>query len=144
MKIITEFQGEYRWLSNFWPAIVVLDGVQYPSVEHAYMAAKSTDPAWRAFCAATQSAGKVKRASKNIQLVPAWDTTKVSVMAGLLRQKFSVEPLRGLLLSTGDTLLQEGNRWGDRFWGVDLRSTPPVGQNILGRLLMNVRSELEE
>ena len=41
--MINEFQGDYRFLSNFHPAEVEMDGIKYPSVEHAYQAAKSLD-----------------------------------------------------------------------------------------------------
>jgi len=38
---IESFSGQYRFLSNFYPARVMLgDGRIYPSVEHAYQAAK--------------------------------------------------------------------------------------------------------
>jgi hypothetical protein len=36
--------------------------------------------------------------------------------------------------------LVEGNRWGDQFWGVDLRTG--LGENHLGKILMKVRDEL--
>ena len=36
---ITRFHEEYRFLSNFYPVKVEYDGVQYPTVEHAYQAA---------------------------------------------------------------------------------------------------------
>lgn len=48
--MIKEFRGEYAWLSNFTAVPVVLDGIQYPSVEHAYMSAKSKDNAWKELC----------------------------------------------------------------------------------------------
>ena len=41
--MIKEFRGEYAWLSNFASVPITLDGIQYPSVEHAYMSAKSKD-----------------------------------------------------------------------------------------------------
>ena len=47
------------------------------------------------------------------------------------------------LLATGSAELQEGNDWGDVYWGV----CPPLsgrGQNYLGRILMKVRAELRE
>src|SRR4051812_21328901 len=40
---IAEFQGEYRFLSNFWPATVEFEGIRYPTAEHAYQAAKTLD-----------------------------------------------------------------------------------------------------
>lgn len=142
MTSIDEFQGPYRFLSNFWPAQIALNGVVYRSVEHAYMAAKSVDPEWHRVCAETESPAAVKRASRGIVLRPDWDAARVSVMLDCLRQKFAVDPLRSNLLATGDAYLQEGNRWGDTFWGVDLRKSPPVGANTLGTLLMQVRAEL--
>jgi hypothetical protein len=43
-----------------------------------------------------------------------------------------------MLLLTGDEELIEGNFWGDVFWGV----CNGVGKNHLGKILMEVRSEL--
>lgn len=40
MSQILRFHGRFRFLSNFWPASVVMDGEVYPTVEHAYQAAK--------------------------------------------------------------------------------------------------------
>jgi predicted NAD-dependent protein-ADP-ribosyltransferase YbiA (DUF1768 family) len=54
--------------------------------------------------------------------------------------KFSQEPYRTLLLNTGNILIQEGNRWGDTFWGVDLNTN--VGENKLGLLIMQIREQL--
>ncbi|MFM7853304.1 MAG: NADAR family protein [Flammeovirgaceae bacterium] len=68
--MITEFQGEYRWLSNFAPVAVCMEGVVYPSVEHAYMSAKSDSIDWKMFCKRTKSPGAVKKASRDIQLIP--------------------------------------------------------------------------
>ncbi len=46
------------------------------------------------------------------------------------------------LLATDDAVLQEGNRWGDRFWGVDLATG--IGENQLGQVLMRKRRALRE
>lgn len=141
--MITEFQGEYRWLSNFAPVLVLFDGTVYPSVEHAYMSAKSGEREWKLFCEnRANSAGDVKRASRSVPLVSDWDNIKRNVMLECLRSKFSQEPYRARLLATGMKHLQEGNRWGDCYWGVDLRKAPPRGLNVLGQLLMQVREEL--
>ena len=58
--MIEQFQKEYRFLSNFWPATVWLDTRFYPtqsgeflefrSVEHAFQCAKSISPEWLIFC----------------------------------------------------------------------------------------------
>lgn len=140
--MISEFQGEYRWLSNFAPVSVCQNGVVYPSVEHAYMSAKSDSIDWKMFCKHTKSPGTVKKASRDIQLVANWDAIKVEVMGNCLRDKFLQEPYKTLLLRTGDVHIQEGNRWGDKFWGVDLRTGK--GLNTLGKLIMEIREELKE
>ena len=140
--VIAEFQGEYRWLSNFWTAQIHREGRVYRSVEHSYMAAKSDDPAWKDYCQATVNPGDVKRASRAQTLIPEWEDRKVEVMLDCLRQKFLNPQLRALLVATGDAYIQEGNRWGDKFWGVDLRLNPPRGLNKLGLLLMQVRDEV--
>jgi ribA/ribD-fused uncharacterized protein len=133
--MITEFQGANRFLSNFWPATVVLDGVTYPTVEHAYVAAKTLDPARRAEIAATAKPGDVKRLGRKLKLRGDWDEIKLSVMEDLVRQKFAHPELRRALSATGNEDLVEGNSWGDTFWGV----CRGVGQNHLGRILMRVR-----
>lgn len=33
---IDTFVGEYAFLSNFWPSWIVLDGLAFPTVEHAF------------------------------------------------------------------------------------------------------------
>jgi len=104
------------------------------------MSAKSEDPSWKLFCATVVSPGDVKRASKKICLVAGWESKKVSIMRECLRQKYSQEPYRSKLLATGEEELQEGNMWNDTFWGVSLRTGK--GQNILGKLIMEIREEL--
>ena len=48
------------------------------------------------------------------------------------------DDLRDRILQTGDTHLEEDNTWGDRIWG----TVNHQGQNLLGKILMQVRSEL--
>jgi ribA/ribD-fused uncharacterized protein len=139
MGKITSFSGPNRFLSNFWPAIVHLDGVDYPTVEHAYVAAKTLDTIKRAEVHRAATPGEAKRIGRKLQLRPDWDDVKVQVMADLLRQKFAHPALRDMLLATGNAELIEGNTWGDRFWG---QCPVGVGENHLGRLLMELRAGL--
>lgn len=135
--VIDSFRGDFGFLSNFYEASVWVDGLQYRSVEHAYQAAKAEDLSAREVIRNARRPGDAKRLGKAVRLPPDWETRKIEVMRGLLRQKFSNPLLRALLLATGDAELVEGNTWNDRFWGVCRGS----GQNWLGRLLMEVRSE---
>lgn len=135
---INSFQGEYRFLSNFWPAEVVLDGETYPSVEHAYVAAKTVDLHMRKLAKDCQTAGQVKRFGRTLPLRRDWEEVKLQIMHDLVRQKFAHSYLKEKLLATGDEELVEGNTWNDTFWGV----CRGVGENNLGKILMEVRKEL--
>ena len=136
---ITEFQGEYRFLSNFWPAWVTYEGITYPTTEHAYQASKTLDPEARKRIAALPTPAEAKAEGRKLKLRGDWETAKFVVMEDVVRLKFTRHAdLRDKLLATGDALLEEGNTWGDRVWGV----YQGQGENRLGKILMNVRDEL--
>jgi ribA/ribD-fused uncharacterized protein len=137
-KTVNGFFGEFRFLSNFTPALVRLGGCVYPSIEHAYQAAKSTDSDLRlAFQNTALTSGQAKRLGKTLIVRPDWEDIKLKVMLGLLRQKFAKPQYAQLLLATTGDLV-ETNTWGDRYWGV----CNGLGSNHLGKLLMQVRDEL--
>lgn len=140
MKKILEFQNEYRWLSNFAPCSIMFLEHEYPSVEHAYQAVKNKSTEWREFCRTEKKAGVVKKESRKIQLREDWEDKKVVFMANFLAQKYQQEPYKRLLLGTGMDYIQEGNRWGDKFWGVCLKTGE--GKNTLGVLIMGIRESL--
>jgi ribA/ribD-fused uncharacterized protein len=138
-KIINKFDGEYRWLSNFWPCKVVLEGVEFPSVEHAYQAAKTLDVETRKVISQIKTAGGAKKAGRSITLRKDWPEAKLEIMKGLVRQKFGDPTLRKLLASTENAELVEGNYWGDVEWGVYRGQ----GKNLLGKILMEIRNEIK-
>ena len=80
-----------------------------------------------------------KRMSKKVKVRDDWDTVKEGIIEGLVRQKFQDPSLREMLMSTGTEGLEEGNRWGDEFWGVSFRTGK--GDNRLGKILMKIREE---
>lgn len=133
---IDRFDGtKYRFLSNFWPAPVFFEGDEYPTVEHAYQAAKTLDPFSRNQIRMTPSPYKAKAMGREVICRPNWENIKYSVMEDLVRQKFGHQELREKLLATGEEWLEEGNTWGDTYWG----TVKGVGANNLGRILMYVR-----
>lgn len=137
--MIDEFDGKYRFLSNFYPAPVTYEGMDYASVENAYQAAKTTDVEKRKEFQFIK-ASEAKRKGKVVALRPQWNSMRVNIMHELVLQKFTVYPhLKEMLLATGVEELQEGNWWGDTFWG----TVNGVGENWLGRILMQVRRELQ-
>jgi len=143
--IITGFHSEYDFLSNFYLCPVALDGIDYPSIEHAFQAAKTDNPAERYQIQIASSPGEAKRLGRRVNLRDDWETVKLDIMLDMLRQKFTRQTELGqLLMATGDAELIEGNTWNDRFWGAVLKDEHWIGQNHLGRLLMQVRAELKE
>lgn len=133
---IETFGGEFCWLSNFYPAPVMLDGKQFPSVENAYQAAKTTSKFRGPFQDCTPE--KAKRMGRQVLLRWDWDEIKIDLMRDLLAQKFAKGTELGNKLEATSGELVEGNNWGDTFWGV----CNGVGANWLGRLLMDRRTSL--
>ena len=138
---ITIFRGRWTRLSNFAACSIWFEGHIYPSVEHAYQAAKTHDLKEREEIRHLATPNQAKKAGQKVTIREDWETAKIDIMASLLREKFSQEPDRTILLSTKDLFLVEGNWWKDTFWG---QCPLGVGENWLGRLLMSLRSEIRK
>lgn len=140
VRVINSFRGEHGFLSNFYPAKVVYEGMEYPTSEHAFQAAKSPVTGVRMIIARASSPGDAKQLGRKIALRSDWENIKLQVMEDIVRAKFSQNAdLRIMLVQgTGDAELIEGNTWGDEFWGV----CNGEGENHLGKILMEVRKEL--
>ena len=138
MEQIALFILEYRFLSNFYPSPITYEGIRYPTVEHAFQAAKSLKASDKFCIAALSTPGKAKRAGRGLKLREDWEAVKLNVMKYLLILKFQDKVLKEKLLETKGKELVEGNYWLDYFWGV----CAGKGQNHLGKLLMQVRDEL--
>ena len=138
VKPIKRFRGEYRFLSNFWDAEVTHRGRTFPTVEHAYQAAKTHDPQMRMVIQDASNPGLAKKMGSDAILRPDWEDIKVGVMGELLEKKFSIPELERKLVETYPAQLIEGNYWGDDFWGVT-DNGDGKGKNQLGKLLMKIR-----
>ena len=143
MNEINLFKDEYEVYSNFYPCIIIFEDIEYPTLEHAYQAAKTLDQNIRkkiSMIPASQ-AGKAKRLGSKVKLRPNWELIKLTIMKNLLIQKFSKEPFKSLLLNTYDIMIIEGNYWHDNYWGdcYCSKCQDIVGQNNLGKLIMKIR-----
>jgi ribA/ribD-fused uncharacterized protein len=130
---------EYGWMSNFWRATQVVDEISYITNEHYYQSQKAIGIEAKAWIASQSTPYKSMQAGRSLrafEMVPNWDLVfKFDVMLRGLRAKFSQnEDLKKLLLETGDVVLHEDSPT-DMVWGVK-------GEDRLGKLLMQVRSEL--
>lgn len=137
LDAITQFRGNYAFLSNFYDCVITFEGDDYPSVENAYQAAKcSSREARKVFTMI--SAPVAKRLGHAVFVRPDWETVKIVIMLQLVRHKFTrYSEFQKALLATGDRDLIEDNYWGDTFWGV----CRGQGTNHLGKILMKVRFE---
>ena len=136
--VIDRFVGKYGFLSNFYPCKVRYLGQDYTSVEHAFQAAKTTNSSDRETIRKCITAKEAKRLGRHIKLREDWESVKLAHMEMFVQEKFKNTKLRDWLLETGDDELVEGNFWGDTFWG----RCDGVGENHLGRIIMNVRDKI--
>jgi ribA/ribD-fused uncharacterized protein len=136
---ITYFRGEWAKLGNYSPCLIFYEGHAYQTVEHAYQAQKTTDKRLQQDIRWQPGPAQAKKLARAVPLRADWEEVKIPIMRALLKEKFSQEPEKSILLSTGDRELIEGNWWNDRFWG---QCPVGTGQNWLGRLLMELRGEL--
>lgn len=144
--VIDRFVWPWDVLSNFHQSPLIYQGITYPTVEHAFQAAKTHERFLREQIAEAKTPSVAKQLGRQVKLRGDWEDVKDSVMEELLTIKFSeIEPAM-LLNTSGDSLLVEGNNWHDQYWG-DCRCGQHIGVtglNRLGELLMVVRSRNRE
>lgn len=140
IRKIARFDGDFAFLSNFYPAIISMDGMSFLNAESAFQAQKCLNRQDRfQFC--NLSPRDAKKLGRKVKLRLDWEAIKDQVMAYVLHLKFRQHPeLGNLLIATGDAELIEGNPWRDTYWGV----CDGVGKNRLGELLMQLRNELRQ
>jgi len=133
-KEINSFDGEYKFLSNFFLHPIMWEGLVYPAVENAFQANKTTDFEER-FKFQHYTPAKAKQKGRQLDLRDDWDKIKNEVMYDILIEKFKDPELQKKLLDTHPLELVEGNWWGDEYWG----RCNGKGHNWLGIILMDVR-----
>lgn len=136
--MINAFRGEYYFLSNFFEAPVIYEGISYKNNEAAFQSAKVLDKSIRKEFSLLDPSS-AKRKGRHVQLRKDWEEVKYDIMYEICLAKFSQnENLKHKLLATHNQHLEEGNNWGDKIWG----TVKGQGENHLGKILMKVREEL--
>jgi len=134
------------FMSNFYPAPFDAWGVEWPTSEHYFQAAKffETDPTWAEAVRVAPTASEAAKRGRNRShpIDPRWDDgMRVGAMMLALVLKFKAHhDLRGRLLSTGDEMLIEHTA-NDSYWG---DGGDGSGRNRLGLLLMELRNALTD
>lgn len=138
--MINQFRGDHAFLSNFYPSPLRYKGEPFLNSEAAYQAQKAVHAKDRKDFY-NLSGRDAKRLGRDVEMRDDWEKVKIQFMREILREKFTQsEELKAKLLATGDEPLEEGNTWGDMFWG----KVNGVGGNWLGRLLMELRGNLKK
>lgn len=134
---------EHGCFSNFAPYPIRLGGKIWPTSEHYFQAQKFEDEGQREAVRKAKSpmlAARMGRDRKN-KLRRDWESVKVSVMTEAMRAKFTQhDELLATLLGTGDAKIVEHTE-NDDYWG---DGGDGSGKNMLGQILMRIRSELKE
>jgi ribA/ribD-fused uncharacterized protein len=143
-KYVFFYEQDFYVLSNFSAFSLMWKERLFPTSEAAYHFEKFPHNAllqsriWLARSA--HEAFKIAEQNKE-NCRPDWDVVKVDIMREILRAKVQQhEYVHRKLLATGDRELIEDS-WRDDFWGWGPNRD---GQNMLGKLWMEIRTELRE
>jgi ribA/ribD-fused uncharacterized protein len=136
---VSSFSGPFAFLSNSARTPIEVEGLRYPTVEHAYSSLQVADEAVAAQIRLIPTpSGSIER-RRRIRAKPDWVTQKIEVMAQLLAAKFAPgERAASQLIATGKATLRNEVWWDDSFWGV----VNGAGENRLGRMLEELRNRL--
>ena len=158
---IIGFKKEYKFLDNsysgsrgpFVHSVFLYDGSRLSDIfiaaEHAYQCSKAKTYNEAHSIARLPHADQAHRNGRKLDLRPDWEDIKLDVMGEILRSKFSTEDLdtggsksmARKLMDTGDqNLINETKFKRNLFWG----TYDGVGENHLGKLLMEIREELKK
>lgn len=152
------YSKEYNFLSNFYEKkdLVFLKYnkklIYFNSLESAFQAVKilyvndhdlfsNNDDKYNLLIEfSSLSPLQAKRKGKTIKNIniEKWNNDRLFIMTELIKRKFSNKYLNELLLSTKLFELIEYNT-GTEFWGVVDKNGILIGENHLGKILMNFR-----
>lgn len=139
---IPYYETSYFVFSNFSPHAVTVNDILYPTVEHAYHAAKFDDEKIKEEIRNARSPLLAFELGKKYQAVRKenWNEVKVTILYELVKEKvLQHAEVRNALLATGDEEIIEDNPHDD-FWG---NGKDGKGQNNMGKILMKIRHELK-
>ncbi len=149
--VLTFFKDDHPF-SNWYICSFTVDGVKYNCMEQYMMAEKAKlfgDKEIWSKIISTSSQKSMKaygRKVKNFDEQTWIKNREAIVKRGLLAKLAQNDSMKQLLLQTGSKIIAEGSPY-DKIWGtgksVDVTNPSQwIGTNLLGKLLMEVRSEL--
>ena len=143
-------RSEWGAFSNFFPSIrpIAAAGHSFATSEHLYQAAKfRQSPRVQARIAAAGAAKGAVALGRDKANTPDsdWNDRRIDAMRWVIRMKREANPelIDAALQQTGDRSIVEFSR-NDSFWGARPQGDQLVGQNILGRLWMELRQHIRD
>lgn len=130
----------FGFLNNYYGSRMFVFGRWWNNVEAPYQAMKCANPSDIDAIHKAESPKEARELGQKVKIVPGWDEIKMSVMYQCVLAKFTQNhELLQQLLMTGEREIIE-NSQADAFWGCGPNKD---GQNMLGKILMDVRKELK-
>lgn len=130
--------NDYYWMRNDYMSDIEYCGVNYPTLEHAYQAAKLSNKQDKEKVASIVDVKQMRKFVRGFSLPTDWEDKKIDIMRVLLRRKFDNEILKSRLAGTGTDPIELVGY--DNFWGTGKDN---MGENILGTLLNDIRSDIQ-
>lgn len=127
----------YNWFSNMELDPIIIDNIEYPSVENYYQSQKTLDLIKRRQFE-TCNPSYSKKLGKSVKLRDDWEQVKFNVMEKALRIKFAPGTSWYNKLKETQGEIVEWNNWNDKIWGKTLDGK---GENHLGKILMKIRDK---
>jgi predicted NAD-dependent protein-ADP-ribosyltransferase YbiA (DUF1768 family) len=155
--VIPFLAKDHHWLNNNHFSPIRYEGYVFPTVWHAYIAAKTSDARIKREIAAISVGGQLSSVTARVVQQIGFDAPET--MENLLKIKFGLTVqdinlttqmrLAKKLIHTGLQILEFGNHTCETEWGVcycsrhtinsDLEPVRSSGNNLLGKLLMQIR-----
>lgn len=143
----------YGWMGNMAPYPITVEGKIWRTSEALFQGMRFDDEGIKEIIRKEKSPMAAKMKAKkysNQMVVVPMSELDVEQMKKCVRMKFDQHPelKKMLLYSVGSFIFEDiGNRKGERhkFWGVKrISENEGDGQNMMGRILMELRDELLE
>lgn len=143
MEQVEGFTGKHSFLDLEYQSPVFYQGLIYPSVAHAFQAARTNDEHLKQRIADTIELTDMYALVTYIRDTAEWQKTRVRVMELLLRDKFRRNrDLQQRLIDTGHIALinsyPDASNPNNSYWG----TVRGQGHNKVGRLLEAIRKDL--
>lgn len=140
----------YGWMGNMSPFKIKYEDMVWLTSEALFQALRFEDEEIRELIRAEKSPMSAKMKAKKFKtsmLVDPMSDKDIENMRLCLRLKINQHPqIKTWLLETGDAFIYEDigkrNKERDLFWGLKFENGKMLGKNMMGKLWMEFRNEL--